>query len=155
MAVSLWFLALSPQEPDIERLIRQLGAEDYAVREPATWSLHKLGKAARPLLEMAMSSRDPEVAARADFLLDEIEFSESREIVIDDVAGTVRIGGKVMVKPGYVSCELGIFSIKIRKPFRLTGRWAWSSNFIDINNDGREDLVVANGFITTDDTGDL
>ncbi len=35
------------------------------------------------------------------------------------------------------------------------GRWAWSSNFIDLNNDGWEDLVVANGFITTEDTGDL
>ena len=34
-------------------------------------------------------------------------------------------------------------------------RWAWSSPFVDINNDGWEDLVVANGYITTDDTGDL
>ncbi len=35
------------------------------------------------------------------------------------------------------------------------GRWAWGSNFADLNNDGWEDLVVANGFVTTDDTGDL
>ena len=35
------------------------------------------------------------------------------------------------------------------------GRWAWGSNFVDLNNDGWEDLVVANGFITTEDTGDL
>ncbi len=35
------------------------------------------------------------------------------------------------------------------------GRWAWSSLFADLNNDGWEDLVVANGYITTDDTGDL
>jgi len=35
------------------------------------------------------------------------------------------------------------------------GRWAWSSLFADINNDGWEDLLVANGYITTDDTGDL
>lgn len=34
-------------------------------------------------------------------------------------------------------------------------RWAWSSNFIDFDNDGNRDLVVANGMITTDDTGDL
>lgn len=35
------------------------------------------------------------------------------------------------------------------------GRWAWSSLFTDINNDGNQDLFVANGYITTDDTGDL
>ena len=35
------------------------------------------------------------------------------------------------------------------------GRWAWSSLFADINNDGWEDLLVANGYITTPDSGDL
>jgi hypothetical protein len=35
------------------------------------------------------------------------------------------------------------------------GRWAWSSPFIDINSDGLEDIVVTNGYITTEDTGDL
>ena len=35
------------------------------------------------------------------------------------------------------------------------GRWAWSSVFADLNNDSWDDLVVANGYITTDDTGDL
>lgn len=35
------------------------------------------------------------------------------------------------------------------------GRWAWASRFTDINNDGWEDIVVANGFISTEDTGDL
>ena len=35
------------------------------------------------------------------------------------------------------------------------GRWAWGSAFADLNNDGWQDLVVANGFITQEDTGDL
>ncbi len=36
------------------------------------------------------------------------------------------------------------------------GRWAWGSNFADINNDGWDDLIVANGLVTSpDDTGDL
>ncbi len=35
------------------------------------------------------------------------------------------------------------------------GRWAWGSNFADLNNDGWEDLVVANGNVTADDDGDL
>jgi hypothetical protein len=34
-------------------------------------------------------------------------------------------------------------------------RWAWSSLFVELNNDGWEDLVVANGYITSDDVGDL
>ena len=34
-------------------------------------------------------------------------------------------------------------------------RWAWSSKFIDLNNDGRQDLIVANGMISTEDSGDL
>ena len=32
------------------------------------------------------------------------------------------------------------------------GRWAWGSVFADFNNDGWEDIYVANGFITTEDT---
>ena len=35
------------------------------------------------------------------------------------------------------------------------GRWAWSSKFADINNDGWQDLIVANGFITQEDDRDL
>jgi len=35
------------------------------------------------------------------------------------------------------------------------GRWAWGSQFVDFNNDGWEDLVVANGFMSAGDDGDL
>ena len=36
------------------------------------------------------------------------------------------------------------------------GRWAWGSNFVDLNNDGWCDLVVANGYLSSEeDTGDL
>jgi hypothetical protein len=35
------------------------------------------------------------------------------------------------------------------------GRWAWGCNFADLNNDGLEDILVANGYITTEDASDL
>ena len=35
------------------------------------------------------------------------------------------------------------------------GRWAWAARFADLNNNGYLDLVVANGFITQEDTSDL
>lgn len=35
------------------------------------------------------------------------------------------------------------------------GRWAWGSLFVDLNNDGWEDLYVTNGFITADNNNDL
>ena len=35
------------------------------------------------------------------------------------------------------------------------GRWAWASRFEDIDGDGFQDIYVANGFITQEDTGDL
>ena len=35
------------------------------------------------------------------------------------------------------------------------GRWAWSSKFADLNNDGWDDLVVANGYFTNQKQDDL
>ncbi|MDB4377969.1 VCBS repeat-containing protein [Akkermansiaceae bacterium] len=35
------------------------------------------------------------------------------------------------------------------------GRWSWSSMAVDLNNDSREDLLVANGFVTGKDPDDL
>jgi len=35
------------------------------------------------------------------------------------------------------------------------GRWAWGSIFADLDNDGWQDLVVANGYLTTPNSGDL
>jgi len=34
-------------------------------------------------------------------------------------------------------------------------RWAWSSNFADVDDDGLEDLLVANGYISNQDPDDL
>ncbi|MCA9151025.1 MAG: VCBS repeat-containing protein, partial [Planctomycetales bacterium] len=35
------------------------------------------------------------------------------------------------------------------------GRWAWASKFVDLNNNGWQDLVVANGYLTNERPNDL
>ena len=35
------------------------------------------------------------------------------------------------------------------------GRWAWSSGFVDMDNDGWQDLVIANGYLTNTRDVDL
>jgi hypothetical protein len=35
------------------------------------------------------------------------------------------------------------------------GRWSWGSTFADINNDGMEDLLVSNGYMTSENQDDL
>ncbi len=35
------------------------------------------------------------------------------------------------------------------------GRWAWGAQFVDINNDGYDDLIVPNGFLTNEHKDDL
>mgnify|MGYP001576834448 FL=1 len=44
----------------------------------------------------------------------------------------------------------------VSEPMGATmGRWAWSSGFIDVNNDGWEDIAVANGYLTGRGPDDL
>ncbi len=35
------------------------------------------------------------------------------------------------------------------------GRWSWGGEFVDLNNDGWQDLMVPNGFVTNHNTKDL
>lgn len=55
----------------------------------------------------------------------------------------------------YVNQGDGTFKDATHASGANMARWAWSSQFMDLDNDGNEDLVVANGMITTEDTGDL
>ena len=50
--------------------------------------------------------------------------------------------------------ERGFRDVSVEQGVAM-GRWAWGSRFVDLNNDGWEDLVVANGFISAEATGDL
>jgi len=54
---------------DTAKLVADLGAEEFAVRQEATRKLQALGRAAAPALEEAAKSDDPEVRARAREIL--------------------------------------------------------------------------------------
>ena len=58
---------------DPSALTRQLGDDDFHVRQEAARQLKALGKAAVPALQEARKSQDPEVHARAEELLQEID----------------------------------------------------------------------------------
>src|SRR5579885_190534 len=54
-------------------LVRQLGDEQFAVREKASQDLFKAGRLAVPVLRPALRDRDPEIARRAQRCLQQIE----------------------------------------------------------------------------------
>jgi hypothetical protein len=68
---------LSPEEEKkINELITQLGAEEWEKREAVQDAIIKIGKPAKPLLEKAKESKDPEVRMRVNNILKNAAFSE-------------------------------------------------------------------------------
>ena len=67
-----------PQPPNerVARLIRDLGASDFATRRRADAQLSKLGREPREQLEAALSDPDVEVRLRAKRLLDDLKLDE-------------------------------------------------------------------------------
>ncbi|MDB5172995.1 MAG: hypothetical protein JWN51_1768, partial [Phycisphaerales bacterium] len=57
--------ATQPAAPDVATLIRQLGDDDFHVRQEAGHELSRMGKAALPALKEAQKSADPEIRSRA------------------------------------------------------------------------------------------
>ncbi len=68
-----------PQEDQIRNLIRDLGSQEYKIREKADKELLMLGKAAVPALKKAAEDKDAERAMRARSLLKRIEAARKRE----------------------------------------------------------------------------
>lgn len=65
-------LALSQDAAKIEDWIKQLGSEEYAVREKASEELRKTGKPAEEALRKAAESDDPEIRTRAKAILEDL-----------------------------------------------------------------------------------
>jgi HEAT repeats len=59
----------------IKKLIRELGSDDFEVREKATQGLSQIGRPALPALREALQSTDAEVRQRARRIMDSIQTS--------------------------------------------------------------------------------
>lgn len=66
--------------PDLSVWVNALGAERFEEREQAEKKLAEAGAAARPALEKALSSRDPEVKLRAKALLEKLPAEDPESI---------------------------------------------------------------------------
>lgn len=64
--------AAQQEQADLQALIRDLGADDFRVRELATQGLIQAGNKSLPLLKRASQSPDPEVRWRAQKAIEEI-----------------------------------------------------------------------------------
>jgi gas vesicle protein len=67
-----------PSPPDakqIQKLIRDLGSDDFGIREKASRALSDAGKGALPALREALQSNDAEVRQRARRIMDAIQSS--------------------------------------------------------------------------------
>lgn len=60
----------------VDQLIKQLGSDEFSVREKATEELKKIGKPAEEALKLALKSDDPEVRERARGVLDSFATAE-------------------------------------------------------------------------------
>lgn len=90
--MKIWALlaVLAVPQDDVDELIRQLGADDLAVREQAMEALIRKGPPVLEKLKSATKDSDPEVALRAQQAIERIERAEAvRKIVPDGRRVTV------------------------------------------------------------------
>src|SRR5271166_2541349 len=74
--------ALPPaDQARLARLVRQLGADDFSVREKAVQDLLTYGGPGLPLLRRAEKNADPEIAGRARICVEKIEDGSEQVLV--------------------------------------------------------------------------
>jgi len=81
---------------DAAKLVTQLGAEDFQVRDDASKQLRTLGQSALPALNDGLKSTDPEVRGRCESLIAQIKTPErpANSLQPDQgMGGVIQIGG--------------------------------------------------------------
>ncbi len=84
-----------PVPEEVARAVRQLGDNDYHVREAAARRLWSIGAAAEPALRQGLRSADAEVVARCRDLLDKIPYGITPDMPrrLVELIATARSGG--------------------------------------------------------------
>lgn len=81
----LWtvsWIAAAPNNSEVEKLVRQLGADKMAQREAAHHALDAIGTSALEALKKAAASDDPEIRRRAEELIKGIEKRAETDLVL-------------------------------------------------------------------------
>jgi hypothetical protein len=93
----------------IDQLITQLGDPKYAVRDAATEELKKLGAVALSQLRDAVKNPDPEIAARAEYVLRDIEEQTNPKAASadDPTAGPIPWRQGAQIQGGGIVVRLG------------------------------------------------
>jgi hypothetical protein len=82
----------APAAKEIDRLVAELGSDDYQTREAAHKKLEKIGEAALPALEKALTSKDLEVRRRARMIVEPLR-KRIRERLAEKLLATATGGG--------------------------------------------------------------
>lgn len=120
----------------------ELGVEDISAGMSVTWGDYDRDAWMDVYVSNMFSSAGNRVAYQREFRDD---FESDRSAFQRHARGNTLFRNAGNDEFQDVSVDLGV----------TMGRWAWGAKFADFDNDGWEDLYVANGFITTEDTGDL
>lgn len=126
LIASILAMFLAVQDADaarIDKLVQDLGAPEYEVREKAQRELIEIGRAALPALRKALEDADAERAHRARRAIDEIERRSRKPEGERSLRSELRITGRDLVKG--MTFELhpdGSVEVTIREEDKETGR---------------------------------
>lgn len=121
----------------------QSGTQDWGFGMSATWADFDRDGRMDLYVSNMFSGAGNQIVAQADF--DPSMPTETRKTYLKMVRGNTLLR----------NVGQGRFSDVTNPMAEGFGGWAWGSKFADLNNDGWEDLYVANGYISQPDKEDL
>ncbi|HKQ50210.1 MAG TPA: VCBS repeat-containing protein [Phycisphaerae bacterium] len=121
----------------------QAGAEDQASGMGISWSDYDLDGDFDLLVSNMFSSAGRRITYQPRSMAGDPEADR-------EALQRLALGNTLLASDGK-----GRFTDRSEAAGIVLGRWAWGAMFVDINNDGYDDMVVPNGFITGPSKDDL